>query len=234
MLYGKNSKHPPHFLPIGERPFLVFLLKIWKFSTLEKTKKIKNRIGERPSWLVISHPKNPKIENCIGERPFYILNLKVFLPRKIRKSFRFYWKSPKSSRFYQIKTITRNGLSPRVFLNQKPCRWEDIFSYNFNLIKSEWFWAFSREKNFKIQNIKWPLTYEVFDFGIFRVRDYKSRWPLTYAVFDFFVFSGIKKNQILRKNQKRPLRYCDFSGSGGLWNNRGEGLVNGDLWEAFA
>ena len=134
--------------------------------------------------LVISPSKNPKLKNFIGERPFCILNLKVFLPRKIPKSFRFYWKSPKSFRFYQIKKINQNGLSPRVFLNQKPSRWEDIFSYYFNLIKSVWFWAFSSEKSFKIQNKKWPLTYEVFDFGIFR----EEITSLTYSVFDFLLF----------------------------------------------
>ena len=66
--------------------------------------------------------------------------------------------------------------------------WEAIFSCCFNLIKSEWFWAFSREKNFKIQNIKWPLTYGVLDFGIFRVRDYKYKMASRLCGFDFFVF----------------------------------------------
>ena len=51
---------------------------------------------------------------------------------------------------------------------------------------SEGFLAFSREKNFQTQNKKWPLTYGVFDFGIFGLEITSTRWPLTYAVFDFF------------------------------------------------
>ena len=140
--------------------------------------------------LVISHPKNPKIENSIGERPFFILNLKVFLPRK----------SPNSFRFYQIKILTKIFLSPRGVLIQKHSRWEAILSYCFNLIKSgwfwafsiksEWFWAFSREKNFKIQNKKWPLTSEIFHFWIFGLEITSTRWPLTFAVFVFFFFES--------------------------------------------
>ena len=137
---------------------------------------------------VISHLKNPKIENSIGERPFFILNLKVFLPRK----------SPKSFRFYQIKIITKNVHSPRGLLIQKHSRWEAILSYYFNLIKSEWFWAFSiksewfwdfrgrKTSRFKIHNGLSPMNF--LSLGFFGGEITSTRWPLTYAVFDFFGF----------------------------------------------
>ena len=43
-------------------------------------------------------------------------------------------------------------------------------------------------QNFKIQNKKWPLTYEAFDFWIFGLEITSTRWPLTYSVYDYFGF----------------------------------------------
>ena len=138
--------------------------------------------------LVITHPKKTKIKNSIGERPFFILNIKVFLTRKSQKPFIF----------YQFKITTKNVLSPRGFLIQKHSRWEAYLIYFFNVIKSEWFWAFSinsewfwdltGEKNFKNQNTKWPLTCGVFEFGIFPGRDYKYKMTSHLCGFLFFLF----------------------------------------------
>ena len=122
------------------------------------------------------------------ERPFWTFNLS---PGKITKS----------------KTLWVRGhfvvfISKFFFLKI----WV-IFSFCFNLKKSEWFWDFgifrgrlflifhkntlgkrpflvvvfiwkkindlviSRGRiNFKIKSTKWPLTHQVFDFGIFRGR----------------------------------------------------------------
>ena len=43
-------------------------------------------------------------------------------------------------------------------------------------------------QNFKIQNKKWHITYEVLDFGFFGLEITSTRWPLTYMVFDFYGF----------------------------------------------
>ena len=77
--------------------------------------------------------------------------------------------------------------------------WEGNFRYYFYLIKSRWFLAFSREDNFKIQNIKWPLTYLIFDFGIFGLKIISTRWPLTYSVFDFFGFFESREISFFRE-----------------------------------
>ena len=60
--------------------------------------------------------------------------------------------------------------------------------------------AFSREKNFQTQNKKWPLTYGVFDFGIFGLEITSTRWSLTCTVFDFYgFFVGTVRTPTIRR-----------------------------------
>ena len=83
--------------------------------------------------------------------------------------------------------------------------WEGNVRYYFYLIKSGWFWAFSREENFKIQNIKWPKTHQVGDFRFFERFLYsKTKVKMVSHVGGFWFFCFFWERRILRFWEKKP------------------------------